>query len=104
MAVKKKPGGWSAERRKKQAQAIRKWKPWEKSTGPKSDAGKTRSSMNAYKHGGCDHHARLMNEGLKHHLEFLKIFNLWSENELLKDQQKQEAMNEKLKSIKQTNE
>jgi hypothetical protein len=38
---------WTEERRKRQAEAIRKWKPWEKSTGPKTEAGKARSSMNA---------------------------------------------------------
>ena len=43
--------GWTPERRKKQAESIRKWKPWEKSTGPKTEAGKKASSQNAYKHG-----------------------------------------------------
>ena len=42
--------GWTPEQRKKQAKAIRKWKPWEKSTGPKSEAGKAVSRMNARKH------------------------------------------------------
>ena len=43
--------GWTSERRKKQAESIRKWKPWEKSTGPKTEEGKTVSSQNAHKHG-----------------------------------------------------
>ena len=30
---------------------MRNWKPWEKSTGPKSAAGKKRVARNAYKHG-----------------------------------------------------
>ncbi len=40
---------WSDERRAKQAAAIRRWKPWLKSTGPISAAGKARVSTNAYK-------------------------------------------------------
>ena len=43
--------GWTPERRAKQAEAIRRWRPWERSTGPKTEAGKTASSMNAEKHG-----------------------------------------------------
>jgi hypothetical protein len=38
---------WTEERRRRQAEAIRKWKPWEKSTGPRTEAGKARSRMNA---------------------------------------------------------
>ncbi|QPK63532.1 hypothetical protein IVG45_00670 [Methylomonas sp. LL1] len=40
--------GWTPERRKKQSEAILRWRPWDKSTGPKTAEGKTRSSMNAY--------------------------------------------------------
>ena len=31
------------------AQLIRRWKPWESSTGPKSDEGKAKVSQNGYK-------------------------------------------------------
>jgi hypothetical protein len=41
--------GWTEERRQKQAEMIRRWKPWEKSTGPKTSAGKERCRMNACK-------------------------------------------------------
>ena len=39
---------WTAEQRQKQAEAIRKWKPWNRSTGPKSAKGKVKVSRNAY--------------------------------------------------------
>ena len=43
--------GWTLERKKKQAEAIKRWKPWIQSTGPKTEEGKKASSMNALKHG-----------------------------------------------------
>ena len=43
--------GWTPERRARQAELIRKWQPWRKSTGPKSRAGKKVVSQNAYKGG-----------------------------------------------------
>lgn len=39
---------WTPEQRQQQAQAIRRWKPWEQSTGARTDAGKARISRNAY--------------------------------------------------------
>lgn len=39
--------GWTAARRAKHAQAIRKWKPWEHATGPITPEGKARASRNA---------------------------------------------------------
>lgn len=43
--------GWTPERRKRQAEMIKNWKPWERSTGAKTEAGKEASKMNAEKHG-----------------------------------------------------
>jgi hypothetical protein len=40
---------WTPERRVKQAETIRRWQPWSKSTGPRSTEGKARSSRNADK-------------------------------------------------------
>ena len=42
---------WTPESRLKQSQIIRRWKPWEQSTGPQTDLGKERSSRNAWKGG-----------------------------------------------------
>ena len=43
--------GWTSERRKKQSELIKTWKPWEKATGAKTIEGKNKSKMNALKHG-----------------------------------------------------
>lgn len=42
--------GWTEERRAKQAAAIKQWRPWEKSTGPRTVEGKATSSQNALVH------------------------------------------------------
>ena len=43
--------GWTPERRARQAELIRYWRPWERSTGPRSDNGKATVSRNAYRGG-----------------------------------------------------
>ncbi len=50
--------GWSPERRATHAQAIRRWKPWEKSTGPRTAPGKATASLNAVKSGAYDRSAK----------------------------------------------
>ena len=42
---------WTPERRAKQSQAIRQWKPWAKSTGPKTNEGKATVASNAWRGG-----------------------------------------------------
>lgn len=39
---------WTPERRAKQAKTILGTRPWEKSTGPRTEGGKAISSRNAY--------------------------------------------------------
>ena len=39
---------WTPERRARQAELIRTWQPWAKSTGPKSPEGRQRVSRNAW--------------------------------------------------------
>ena len=48
--------GWTPERRAKQAELIKQWMPWAKSTGPKSVEGKEIVSRNAWRGG---HRAQL---------------------------------------------
>ena len=43
--------GWTLERRARQAERIRNWRPWERSSGPKSEAGKAVVARNAWKGG-----------------------------------------------------
>lgn len=43
--------GWTPERRKRQAELIRQWAPWAKSTGPKSQEGKERVARNSWRGG-----------------------------------------------------
>ena len=43
--------GWTPERRKRQSEAIQRWKPWSKSTGPKSPEGRAAVARNAWRGG-----------------------------------------------------
>jgi hypothetical protein len=49
---KRRPKGWTPERRARQSARIRLWQPWRRSTGPRTEAGKAQSAMNGLKHGG----------------------------------------------------
>jgi hypothetical protein len=42
---------WTLEQRLRQSEVIRRWRPWEASTGAKTEQGKTISSKNASKTG-----------------------------------------------------
>ena len=63
--------GWTPERRARQAKLIRQWKPWEKSTGPKTPEGKAVSSQNAYK-GGDWRLMKQLSEVLRDQKEWLE--------------------------------
>lgn len=43
--------GWTPERKARQAALIRTWRPWVKSTGPRTAQGKARTSRNGFKGG-----------------------------------------------------
>lgn len=59
------------EHRALKAELIRRWKPWEKSTGPKSPEGKAKVSQNGYK-GGTREMLRELARMLKEQDEALK--------------------------------
>ncbi|HDY96928.1 MAG TPA: hypothetical protein ENH72_00420 [Pseudomonas sabulinigri] len=56
--------GWTPERRARQAELIRQNRPWERSSGPKSDEGKGKASRNAWK-GGVRPQLRELSRALK---------------------------------------
>ena len=67
--------GWTPERRARQAALIRSWRPWEKSTGPRSAEGKARTSRNGFKGGHREtlrEMARVLNEALREQREALR--------------------------------
>lgn len=43
--------GWTRERQERQAELIRQWRPWKKSTGPRTRAGKATVARNAFRGG-----------------------------------------------------
>jgi len=75
--------GWTEERRKRQAEMIRRHKPWEKSTGPKSDAGKAASSKNAVKHGLYGVDGEMIRALLARNQEFLELYARFTTGETL---------------------
>ena len=67
--------GWTPERRARQAALIRSWRPWEKSTGPRSAEGKARTARNGFKGGHREtlrELARVLNEALREQREALR--------------------------------
>lgn len=67
--------GWTDERRRKAAERIRQAKPWKKSTGPRTEEGKRRSSLNAFKHGGRSRQYHEITTLLQLNAAFLRLAN-----------------------------
>lgn len=86
--------GWSPARRAAQAEAIRRWRPWANSTGPKTAAGKARVAQNAAKLSRLERPAdpdKRMKRALRNHERylvdlnrFLSLRKKFGENKLLK--------------------
>lgn len=66
--------GWTPERRAAQAERCRRNKPWKNATGPKTEAGKARASLNAFKHGNRSREVDDIRTLLRLNREFVKIF------------------------------
>lgn len=67
--------GWTPERKAKQAALIRTWKPWERSTGPRTAEGKVVASRNGFKGGHraeLRELARVLNAALREQRDALK--------------------------------
>lgn len=64
--ARKHKNGWTPARRARQAAKIREWKPWTRSTGPKTPEGKARVGQNNFRHG-------FRNATMK---EFLRLLSL----------------------------
>ena len=94
--------GWSEDRRRAQAERCRAQKPWAHSTGPKSEAGKARSSLNAFKHGGDTAYRAIIREMLHHNRGFLKSVTALGEIELIKTMEKQDLIARKTQKTGKT--
>lgn len=69
--------GWTAERRARQSIAIKTWRPWERSTGPKTSEGKSIAANNAWK-GGIRSILREVGASLNRHGQQLASLGLVS--------------------------
>ena len=69
--------GWTLERRQRQAELIRGWRPWAKSTGPKTNEGKAAVAGNAWR-GGHRQQLRelskMVNEQIRQARELIDTF------------------------------
>ena len=72
---------WTDEQKQKQRDAIRKWQPWNASTGPTTDQGKYISAHNAYKHGrydaGSRHDRRVLSQILRDSRALIAFGRAW---------------------------
>jgi hypothetical protein len=73
--------GWTEERRRKQSETIMRWKPWEKSTGPKTEAGKKEVALNALKDGHYAKNVRELRLAFRLNAAFLKHFEYFAAQE-----------------------
>lgn len=65
--------GWTPERRRRQARMIHRWRPWERSTGPRTPEGKARAARRGYK-GGTRTLLRALSKLLKEQMRCVVAF------------------------------
>ena len=63
--------GWTEERRRRQRELIRTWKPWQNATGPRTPQGKVKVSRNSYK-GGVRPTLRKLARTMREQLKFVR--------------------------------
>lgn len=71
--------GWTPERRARQAEAIQRWRPWERSTGPRTAEGKAAAAANgakAWPRAGARATLRELRRLLREHREGLRELEL----------------------------
>jgi hypothetical protein len=71
--------GWTPERRARQAEAIRRWRPWERSTGPRTAEGKAVAAANgakAWPHSGARETLRELRRVLREQRKALRELEL----------------------------
>jgi len=68
--------GWTSERKARQAELIKTWRPWERSTGPRTEQGKATVARNAWK-GGHRGQLQELRRTLRQQRDALEDFNLW---------------------------
>ena len=66
---------WTPKRRAEQRARMKAQKPWLKTTGPKTDAGKAIASQNAFKHGFRSAEFRALCDALTAQARLVKSFN-----------------------------
>lgn len=64
---------WTPEERAAQSLLTRTQKPWEKSTGPKTEEGKKKSSRNAVTHGMETAEGRAFSQALRDTRQLLRL-------------------------------
>jgi hypothetical protein len=68
---------WTSERKARQAELIMTWRPWERSTGPRTEEGKATVARYAWK-GGHRQELRELSRTLRQQRDALEDFDLWS--------------------------
>lgn len=71
---------WTPERKQRQRELIQTWKPWLKSTGPRTAAGKAKVARNAYR-GALWLRLRVLSKKTTAIIKMLKAVGNWPPRE-----------------------